>query len=220
MKLYVKQMYDWNSYAYFAEDVAEEHWEYFKNSLWWQIGNSFIKQYADVENFTYCAENFAKHGETAVKQQLKMLPTPWEKALDLFIPEIEKLGVYWYVHGSAAMALWGIDVSPKDVNIIVPNSSDFDKVRNHFYRYAIKPIERCENWLMSGLGEIFMEAAVEIAFHNKELEPFNMDTLGKAAYKGAEIYLSSLEMLRQDNLNFNRPERVDAIEEKIRQNTR
>lgn len=183
------------------------------------MGNSFIKQYADVKDFEYCAENFTKYGETAIKQQLKTLPAPWEKALDLFIPEIKQLGVNWYVHGSTAMALWGIDVAPKDVNIIVPNYSDFEKVRNHFYKLAIKPFERCDNWVMSGLGDIFLEAVIGIAFHNKELEPYDMNNLGKVVHNGEEIHVSSLEMLKQDNEYFNRPERVKLIEDRMGINT-
>lgn len=138
MKIYVKQMYDWNYYAYFAEDVEEKYWDYFKSDLWWQIGNNFTKSFDNVQDFDYCAENFTKYGETSIKQQLKMIPTPWEKALNLFTCEMEKVGVDWYVHGSTAMALWGIDIAPKDVNVIISNYSDFDKVRNHFYKFAIR----------------------------------------------------------------------------------
>lgn len=219
MKIYVKQMYDWNYYAYFAEDVDEKYWDYFKENQWWQIGNSFIKSFDNVKDFEYCADNFTRHGETAIKQQLKILKTPWEKALGIFISEIKELGVDWYIHGSVAMALWGINVEPKDLNIIIANYSDFDKVRNHFYKYAIRPIERCENWLMSGLGEVFMEAVIGISFHNKELEPYDMSKLEQIPYKGTEVYVSSLEMLKRDNMDYNRLDRVKAIEEKIRQNT-
>lgn len=218
MKLYVKQMFDWNCYAYYAEEVDEQYWEYFKSALWWQIGNNFIKQYDNVKDFNCCAENFTKYGETSIKQQLRIVPTYWEKALDSFISEIKKLDVNWYVHGSTALALWGIDVTPKDVNIIVANYSDFDKVRDHFYKVAIRPIERCENWVMSGLGELFMEATIGISFHNKELEPYDMSKLGKIVHNGEEIYVSSLEMLKQDNEYFNRPERVRLIEERIGNN--
>ncbi len=139
--------------------------------------------------------------------------------MGIFISEIKELGVDWYIHGSVAMALWGINVEPKDLNIIIANYSDFDKVRNHFYKYAIRPIERCENWLMSGLGEVFMEAVIGISFHNKELEPYDMSKLEQIPYKGTEVYVSSLEMLKRDNMDYNRLDRVKAIEEKIRQNT-
>ena len=218
MKLYVKQMYDWNCYAYYAEDVGEQYWDFFIESLWWQMGNNFIKQYDNVTDFEYCAENFAKFGETAVKQQLKIIQTPWEKALDLFIPEIEKLGVDWYVHGSAAMALWGIDVKPKDVNIIVANYSDFDKIRNHFCKFAITPIQRCDNWVMSGGGQIFMKAAIGIWVHNNELEPYDMSKLGNIVHNGKNIYVSSLDMLKQDNEYYDRPERVKLIQERMTRN--
>ena len=216
MKIYVKQMYDWNYYAYFAEDVDEKYWDYFKSELWWQIGNSFTKSFDNVQNFEYCAENFSKYGETSIKQQLKIIPTPWERALDLFACEMEKVDVDWYVHGSTAMALWGIKVAPRDVNIIIPNYSDFDKVRNHFYKFAIKPIERCDNWIMSGGGTIYMEGTIGIAFHNQELEPYDMSKLGKVVHNGKQIYIESLEDLRIDNENYGRPERVKMIEEKIK----
>jgi AraC-like DNA-binding protein len=219
MKLYVKQMYDWNCYAYYAEDVDEKYWEYFKSELWWQLGNSFIKQFDNVADFEYCAKNFEKYGETAIKQALKMIPAPWERALDLFATEMQSLGVDWYVHGSTAMALWGIDVPPRDVNIIIANYSDFDTVRERFYKLAIHPIERCDNWLMSGLGTIFMEANIGLAFHNKELEPYDMSRLTKLTHNGHEVWVESLEALRRDNENYGRPERVALIEKRMAQST-
>ena len=213
MRLYVKQMLDWNCYAYFAEDVEEEHWEYFKNELWWQIGNNFIKQYDNITNFEYCAENFRKYGDIAIKQQLKIIPAPWEKALELLIYEMKILKIDWYIHGSTAASLWGIDVLPKDINIIIPNYSDFHRVKEHFFRLAIIPFERCDNWVMSGIGTIFMESNIGFAFHNKELEPYDMGRLGKVSYNGENIYISSLEMLKQDNITLKRFDRVKLIEE-------
>lgn len=49
MKLYVKQMYDWNYYGYYAEDVNEKDQDYFKTELQWQLVNGFIKTYDNVE---------------------------------------------------------------------------------------------------------------------------------------------------------------------------
>lgn len=215
MKLYVQQMMDWNCYAFCAENVEQAYWDYFKNELWWQVGNHFIKTYDNVQDFSYCAENFAKYGETAIQQQLKIIPAPWEKALNFLVPGMKKLEVDWYVHGSAAMALWGIAVEPKDLNVIVPNYSDYEKVRDHFFSLAIRPFERCENWLMSGLGDIFVEATIGFAFCNQELEPYDLSKLEKIVYKGEEVYISSLEMLKQDNEHFHRPDRVQKIVERM-----
>jgi len=217
MKIHVEQMYDWNCYALYAEEVEPQYWDFFRSALWWQVGNSFIKTYDNVADFEYCAENFTKYGELSIRQQLKLVDTPWEKALDFFIPEMESLGVSWHIHGSVAMALWGIDVAPKDVNIIVPNCSDFDKVRSRFCKLAIVPIERCGDWVMSGGGTIFHEASIGIWFHNKELEPFDMSTLARRDYKGKQLYVSTLEMLRQDNEHYGRAERVGMIDARMRE---
>ena len=217
MKLSVKQMYDWNCYAYVAEDVAEAHWDYFKSELWWQLGNGFIKTFDNVPDFSHCAANFEKHGETAVMQQLGLLPAPWEKALRAFAAAMDAFETpcAWYVHGSAALALWGIPAAPKDVNIIIPNASDFEAVRARLHTLAIRPFERCENWLMSGLGDIFLDVTVSIAFHNEDMEPFDLQTLAKRPFHGRELYVATLETLRQDNINLNRLERVRAIEARL-----
>lgn len=218
MKLYSKQKCDWNSYAFFAEEVEERYWGFFHSNLWWQLGNGFIKVYDNVPDCGFAADNFNRHGETAVKQQLRVIPAPWGKALDSFTAEMSKIGVAWYLHGSAALALHGIDVTPKDVNVIIPNASDYDKVGTHFRKLAIEPFQRCENWIMSGLGTIFLDAAVGIAFHNKELEPYDMSRLAQITRHGERIYLSTPEMLRQDNLRFGRIGTVKKIEAKMNWN--
>ena len=216
MKLSVKQMYDWNYYAYCAEEVEEQYWPFFRDSLWWQLGTGFIKSFDNVKDFAYCAENFAKYGETSIKQQLKLLPSPWEAALDWFLAETEGLGADWYIHGSAAMALWGIEVAPRGLDVIFANYSDFEKVREHFCRYAIEPIQRCDNWVMSGLGGLFHDAVIGLAFHNRELEPYDMGKLAALSYRGREVHVSTLAMLRQDNENMDRSERVKLIEERMK----
>lgn len=63
-----------------------------------------------------------------------------------------------------------------------------------------------------------MEATIDIAFHNQELEPFDMSNLGKAVHNGKPIYIESLEKLKRDNENYGRPDRVKMIEEKMKIN--
>lgn len=216
MKIYVKQMRDYNCYAYVAEDVAEAHWPYFQDALWWQIGSHFLKSYDNIPDFPVCAANFAQYGETAVRQQLRLLPAPWEEALDRLIPELKALGVDWYIHGSVAMALWGLDVTPRNLNIIFPNSADFDRVRSCLLPYTIRPFERCDNWVMSGLGELFLSAVVGMSFANPSAVPYNRNALARISYHGETLQISTLEMLRRDNEAYGRPERVRMIEEQMR----
>ncbi|HEY8443774.1 MAG TPA: hypothetical protein VIL24_03140 [Clostridia bacterium] len=43
-----------------------------------------------------------------------------------------------------------------------------------------------------------------------------MSKLAKVNYKGSQVYVSDLEMLKQDNICLNRLDRVKAIEKKIK----
>lgn len=215
MKVYVQQMGGWNCYAYCAEDVEKPYWDYFKSELWWQIGNHFIKTYDNVNGFEYCAKNFAEHGEDSLRQSLKIRPAPWEKALSWLLPEMEQTGVDWYIHGSTAMALLGMEVAPRGVDIVIPNASDFEKVRDHFYKFAIRPFEKCDNWVMSALGTVFMEANIGFAFQNHSPAPYDMKKLDTVLYQGESVCISTPEMLKQDNESYGRPERVKQIQQWI-----
>lgn len=62
MKFDVKQMQNWNCYAYYAEDVPAEYWDYFRDDLWWQLGNGFIKTFDNVEDFLLRCEFFQIRG--------------------------------------------------------------------------------------------------------------------------------------------------------------
>ena len=215
MKISVKQMQDWNYYAFYAEEVEEKYWDFFHDDLWWQVGNSFVRPFDNVQDFPCCAANFAQYGERCIQQKLKMIPAPWEQALRLFITEAKKTGAPWYVHGSTAMALQGIDVAPKDVDIFFPNAHDFDRVRAQLYPLAIYPIERCDNWVASGLGTLFLDAAIGLAFANETPEPLDVTTLDKVDFHGETVYVSTLGMLRKNNEFFGRPDRVKLIEDKM-----
>lgn len=217
MKLYSKQMCSYNCYALYAENVEPEYHDYFRGELWWQLGDGFIKTYDNVEGMAYCAENFNKYGYESIGQRLKISSCPWQGALKEFIPEMKKTGADWYIHGSTAMALWGIDVIPRNINVCVPNYDDFDRVKNHFMRLAVQPFQRCENWVASDLGSIFLKANIGFSFGNRANERFNLQSLKKCGFGGEEIYISTLEMLREDNIGYNRPERVKLIEEKMQE---
>ncbi len=217
MRISVKQMGGWNCYAYCAEEVEEVHWPYFQNGYWWQLGSSFIKTYDQAEGFPSCAENFARFGDLYIRKSLKLVPAPWEKALNRWMDAVRPLNLSWYVHGSAAMALWGLAVEPRNLDILLPNLSDMERVRELFRKQTLFPIERCGDWVMGGGGELFLDAPVSVYFHNSSQEPFDMGRLEKLIYREETIYLSTLEMLKQDNFRYGRPDRVQLIENRLRQ---
>lgn len=200
------------AFAYVVSDVPEDSRSRLLDDLYWPVENSFLKQYANVPDMETIADNFEQHGVESLEQLLKIRPAPWEQALSALIEKLAGTGIRWYIHGSAAMAIWGIDVAPRNLDIIFPDLSDFDRIRQLFLDETIYPIERCEGWIMGGLGGLFAHANVSIAFMNATDVPFNMSPLKEVEWMGKKIAISPLEWLKRDNQNYGRTERVELIE--------
>lgn len=200
------------AFAYVVTDVPEQGRQRLLDDLFWPVENSFLKPYGNAPGWETVAANFEARGVESLEQFFQMRPAPWEDALVAFTDKIAGTGIRWYVHGSAAMAVWGIGVAPRDVNIIFPDLCDFDRVREIFLADTIYPVERCDGWLMGGLGGLFIHANIGIAFHNASDEPFDMGPTEFIEWKGRRIAVSPLEWLKRDNRNHGRPARVELIE--------
>ncbi|HOF88735.1 MAG TPA: hypothetical protein PLZ36_11630 [Armatimonadota bacterium] len=200
------------TFAYVVSDVPEEYRSRLLDDLYWPVEHSFLKQWGHDPDMEIIAGNFETHGVESLAQLLKIRPAPWEQALSAFIEKLAGTGIRWYIHGSAAMAIWGIDVAPRDLNIIFPDLSDFDRVRQLFLAETIYPIELCPGWLMGGLGGVFIHANIGLAFMNASDVPFDMRPLTEVEWMGRTIAISPLEWLKRDNQHYGRAERVELIE--------
>ncbi|HEY3299030.1 MAG TPA: hypothetical protein VGK34_10275 [Armatimonadota bacterium] len=200
------------AFAYVVSEVPEDGRSRLLDDLYWPVENSFLRQYENGPDTESIAGNFERHGVESLEQLLKIRPAPWEQALCALIEKLVGTGIRWYIHGSAAMAIWGIDVAPRNLDIIFPDLSDFDRIRRLFLRETIYPIERCEGWIMGGLGGLFVHANIGLAFMNATDVPFDMSQLKEVEWMGRKIAISPLEWLKRDNQNYGRPERVELIE--------
>jgi hypothetical protein len=52
-----------------------------------------------------------------VLQRARIVPIPWEDALLEFLRRVGRSDLRWWLYGSAALALRGLDVEPGDVHI-------------------------------------------------------------------------------------------------------
>lgn len=211
------------AFVYVVSDVPEDYRSRLHD--WWPVENSFLKQYANGPDMEIIAGNFEKHGVESLEQLLKIRPAPWEQALSALIEKLAGTGIRWYIHGSAAMAIWGIDVAPPCLDIIFRDLSDFDRIRQLFLGETIYPIERCEGWILGGGGGLFVHANIGLAFLNATDVPSDISQLKEVDWKGRDmsqlkevewmgrkIAISPLEWLKRDNQDYGRPERVELIE--------
>jgi hypothetical protein len=103
-------------------------------------------------------ERFAGSIERMVMQSARLVRIPWQGALLEFLRRAEGSGLDWWLYGSAALAVRGIDVEPGDIDIRV---SDADLLGKIFEDVAVTPVEHLEGWVAKRIGRAFYEAVIE-----------------------------------------------------------
>ena len=61
---------------------------------------------------------FAEHLEELVLQTARLRPAPWGDALELLLERLDGVRVDWWLTGSAALAVRGVDVAPRDLDLV------------------------------------------------------------------------------------------------------
>jgi hypothetical protein len=103
-------------------------------------------------------ERFAASIEQMVLQSARLVRIPWEEGLLEFLRRIDDSGLEWWLYGSAALAVRGIDITPGDIDV---NVSDAHRVGRIFDDLLVTPVEELEGWAAKRLGRAFHEAIVE-----------------------------------------------------------
>jgi hypothetical protein len=103
-------------------------------------------------------ERFAAAIEQMVQQSAHLVPIPWEEALREFLRRIDGSGVHWWLYGSAALAVRGIDIAPGDIDV---NVSDADLTGSIFDDLLVTPVEELQGWAAKRIGRAFHAAIIE-----------------------------------------------------------
>jgi hypothetical protein len=103
-------------------------------------------------------ERFAASIEQMVQQSARLVPIPWEEALCEFLRRIDGSGLHWWLFGSAALAVRGIDITPGDIDL---NVSDADQAGSIFDDLLVTPVEELEGWVAKRIGRAFHGAIIE-----------------------------------------------------------
>jgi hypothetical protein len=103
-------------------------------------------------------ERFAASIEPMVLQSARLVPIPWEEALLEFLRRVEGSDLSWWLYGSAALAVRGIEITPGDIDI---NVSDADLAAEVFDDLLITPVLELEGWIAKRTCRAFYRAIIE-----------------------------------------------------------
>jgi hypothetical protein len=95
---------------------------------WFRYSSSVSRHY----------ERFAGSIERMVLQSACLVQIPWPDALLEFLRRVDGSGLHWWLYGSAALAVRGIDVEPGDIDISV---SDAELLGTIFDDLLVTPVD-------------------------------------------------------------------------------
>ena len=115
---------------------------------------------ADSPHLERIYATFARSVADVILQKAGVRSAPWDRVLDMVLRLMEAHDITSWLVGSTALAVRGLDVSPRDVDLVV------DEVGAH--RLAelllddlIEPVTPVETWSASWSGRAFPGALVE-----------------------------------------------------------
>jgi len=97
--------------------------------------------------------------ENMVRQLAGRDPTPWQTALQRFM-SVAGSETDWWLVGSTALAVRGIRIEPKDVDIVVTEAA-FPRANSLFEQFIVEPPQESEEFIARFFARAFMGARVE-----------------------------------------------------------
>jgi hypothetical protein len=102
---------------------------------------------------------FARHLDEVVSQTARVKPAPWDEALELLLRRVETVVIDWWLTGAAALAVRGVDVRPRDLDLVTDDAGArvlADLLRDEL----VEPLQPAE-WFCRWWGRAFLGARVE-----------------------------------------------------------
>ena len=125
------------------------------------VEGGFAKRYpADTPHLDRIYRNFEQYAEEMVFQTAQIHPVPWDNALSAFLQIIEGRKIDWMLVGSAALAIRGMDITPRDLDLVVDNASAIE-LGELLMDYLIEPVLPSPGWIGDYFGRAFLHARLE-----------------------------------------------------------
>lgn len=143
---------------------------------------------------------FSQHLEEMVLQSARLQPANWQDTLDLFLRRVEGTPLQWFLYGSAALALRGIEIQPGDLDLWV---SDAYLTGSIFEDLLVEPMTVMTGWVADHGGRAFAGCIFEwIADVHPEVDdpspheqgPTALSSLESVCWRGWTIPVAPLAL--------------------------
>jgi hypothetical protein len=126
-----------------------------------EADGAFVRAFpADAPGLHESYVRFKRTLEDVLAQASGRRITPWEEALDAVVVRLGSLRAEWFLVGSGALAVRGIEVVPHDLDLVVADPS---LAAEAFRHVEIEPVSdnRPGSWIARWFGRAFLHARIE-----------------------------------------------------------
>jgi hypothetical protein len=187
--------------------------------------DSFLKRFPVGSVTDEILARFRRHLIPLLRQAVRLDAAPWSQALHDAAERLDDANIDWWLAGSAALAVRGLQVEPRDLDLVVAES-DAGRTAELFHDALIEPAVEVQNWISRWFGRAWLGARVEwIAGVSAEVdEPLPSDfgpaaaaRLSEVRWEQRPIRVPPLELQQAVSARRGLAERVAMIEQLSRQ---
>ncbi len=211
--------------CFLVSDVAPEYHPALRDLGFREIEEGFARMFpADAASLDRVFENFRRNGEEVILQAAGARPCPWDRALAAFLEKVDGCGVDWWLVGSASLAVQGLAVAPRDVDLAVQGEGA--QVLAHLLLdHLVEPVQETEGWIARWFGRAFLHARVEWIGgvpasvdtpHPRPFGPAAARLLKTVSWQGRVLRVPPLELQLQDDERRGVLDRVENIRRALR----
>ena len=126
-------------------------------------GNDFVRAYPTTTPYLdVFYQHFSRTAEEMILQSVGVRPVPWDQSLQALLQRLAPYNLHWWLIGSAALAARGLDVLPRDIDLVVDDLSA-KKLGEILFDTLIGPVEDAQGWISHRFGRAFLHSRVEWA---------------------------------------------------------
>ena len=180
-------------------------------------GDAFIRTFPEDARWLDAAwRNFVRHAGEMLRQTASGV-APWDEALLSLLERVD--GVDWWLAGSGALAVRGVEVSPRDLDVIT-DAAGAQRLGELLVDALVEPVFVSDGWVARWWGRAFLGARVEwvaeVASSVDEPDPVDFGPLAAASlervrWHGHDLRVPPLELQLAVAERRGLEERVEAI---------
>ena len=164
---------------------------------------AFVRVFeADTPHLNQIFARFVSFAEEMILQAAGARPVPWDKALLSFLQRTSEENVDWWLAGSGALAIRGIDLVPRDLDIITDRNGAL-RLGRAMSEWLVEPVQESHGWIARWFGRAFAHARIEWVGDvekwvddrgSNDFGPMAGDRLQTVRWSGYTIRVPPLEM--------------------------